>query len=189
MVKDKIRKSLLEQGRTLSSQSKKQLDIQVQENIIENFDLSKTKNVLLYFPFRQEINVSLLRKELLKYSHNVYVPKIFPEKKLKFNLYTNKDTLVKNKYGIFEVDNNKYLEPNLFDLMVIPFVGVDTNGHRIGYGGGYFDRALSCINKIKAKPIIIGLGYDYQIISEALAEPHDLKYQKVFTETKTLTYS
>ena len=99
MVKDKIRKSLLEQGRTLSSQSKKQLDIQVQKNIIENFDLSKTKNVLLYFPFRQEIKVSLLRKELLKYSHNVYVPKIFPEKTMKFNLYTNTDTIVKNKYG------------------------------------------------------------------------------------------
>ena len=108
---------------------------------------------------------------------------------MKFNLYTNKDTLVKNKYGIFEVDNKKYLEPNLFDLMLVPFVGVDINGHRIGYGGGYFDRALSCINKIKAKPIIIGLGYDYQIISEALAEPHDLKYQKVFTETKILSYN
>ena len=189
MVKDKIRKSLLEQGRTLSPQSKKRLDTQVQKNLIENFDLSKTKNVLLYFPYRQEINVNLLIKELLKYSHNIYVPKIFPEKKMKFNLYTNKDTLVKNKYGIFEVNNKKYLEPNLFDLMLIPFVGVDINGYRIGYGGGYFDRALSCINKIKTKPIIIGLGYDYQIISEALAEPHDLKYQKVFTETKILSYN
>ena len=129
------------------------------------------------------------RAELLKYSHNIYVPKIFPEKKMKFNLYTNKDTLGKNKYGIFEVDNKKYLEPNLFDLMLIPFVGVDINGYRIGYGGGYFDRALSCINKIKTKPIIIGLGYDYQIISKALAEPHDLKYQKVFTETKILSYN
>ena len=73
--------------------------------------------------------------------------------------------------------------------MLIPFVGVDINGYRIGYGGGYFDRALSSLNNFKKKPIIVGLGYDYQILSEALAEPHDLKYQMVFTETKTLTYS
>lgn len=189
MVKNKIRKSLLEQGRTLSYQSKKQLDINVQKNIIENFDLSKDKNVLLYFPYRQEINVNLLRKELLKRSHNIYMPKIFPKKKMKFNLYTTNDTLVKNKYGIYEIDNKKYLEPKLFDLMFIPFVGVDINGYRIGYGGGYFDRALSCFSNFNKKPIIIGLGYDYQILSEAFAEHHDLKYQKVFTETKIISYS
>jgi 5-formyltetrahydrofolate cyclo-ligase len=62
---------------------------------------------------------------------------------MKFNLYTSEYSLDKNKYGITEVDNEEYLEPHLFDAMFIPFVGVDVNGYRIGYGGGYFDRALS----------------------------------------------
>ena len=77
MVKDKIRKSLLEQGLTLSSQSIDQLSTQVQKNIIESLDLSKMKNVLLYFPFKQEIQTHLLHQELIKYSHNIYMPKIF----------------------------------------------------------------------------------------------------------------
>jgi 5-formyltetrahydrofolate cyclo-ligase len=190
MVKDKIRKSLLEQGLTLSSQSIDQLNTQVQKNIIESLDLSKMKNVLLYFPYKQEIKTNLLHQELIKYSHNIYMPKIFPESMMKFNLYTREDSLSKNKYGITEVNNEEYLEPGLFDAMFIPFVGVDVNGFRIGYGGGYFDRALSSlIDGNNGKPLIIGLGYDYQILSKNLAEPHDLKYHKVITESRILSYN
>jgi 5-formyltetrahydrofolate cyclo-ligase len=118
------------------------------------------------------------------------MPKIFPESMMKFNLYTREDSLSKNKYGITEVNNEEYLEPCLFDAMFIPFVGVDVNGFRIGYGGGYFDRALSSlIDGNNGKPLIIGLGYDYQILSKNLAEPHDLKYHKVITESRILSYN
>ena len=190
MVKDKIRKSLLGQGLTLSSQSRDQLNTQVQKNIIEGLNLSKMKNVLLYFPYKQEIKTNLLHQELLKYSHNIYMPKIFPGNVMKFNLFTSEYSLTKNKYGITEVDNEEYLEPHLFDAMFIPFVGVDINGFRIGYGGGYFDRALSSlIDSNHRKPLIIGLGYDYQILSKNLAEPHDLKYHKVITESRILSYN
>ena len=190
MVKDKIRKSLLEQGLTLSSQCIDQLNTQVQKNTIESIDLSKMKNVLLYFPYKQEIKTNLLHQELAKYSHNIYMPKIFPERIMKFNLYTSEYSLSKNKYGITEVDNKEYLEPHLFDAMFIPFVGVDVNGFRIGYGGGYFDRALtSLIGSNHRKPLIIGLGYDYQILSKNLAEPYDLRYHKVVTESRILSYN
>ena len=190
MVKNKIRKSLLEQGLTLSSQSIDQLSTQVQKNIIESLDLSKMKNVLLYFPYKQEIKINLLHQELIKYSHNIYVPKIFPERIMKFNLYTSEYSLVKNKYGITEVDNKEYLEPHFFDAMFIPFVGVDLNGYRIGYGGGYFDRTLAgLMGSSHSKPLIIGLGYDYQILSKNLAEPHDLRYHKVVTESRMLSYN
>ena len=190
MVKDKIRKSLLEQGLTLSSQSIDQLSTQVQKNIIESLDLSKMKNVLLYFPYKLEIKTNLLHHELDKYSHNIYMPKIFPENVIKFNLFTSEYSLTKNKYGITEVDNEEYLEPHLFDAMFIPFVGVDINGFRIGYGGGYFDRALSSLmDSNHRKPLIIGLGYDYQILSKNLAEPHDLRYHKVITESRILSYN
>ena len=190
MVKDKIRKSLLEQGLTLSSQSIDQLSTQVQKNIIESLDLSKMKNVLLYFPYKLEIKTNLLHHELDKYSHNIYMPKIFPKSVMKFNLFTSEYSLTKNKYGITEVDNEEYLEPHLFDAMFIPFVGVDINGFRIGYGGGYFDRALSSLmDSNHRKPLIIGLGYDYQILSKNLAEPHDLRYHKVITESRILSYN
>ena len=145
---------------------------------------------MLSLKVKQEIKTNLLHQELLKYSHNIYMPKIFPENVMKFNLFTSEYSLTKNKYGITEVDNEEYLEPHLFDAMFIPFVGVDINGFRIGYGGGYFDRALSSLmDSNHRKPLIIGLGYDYQILSKNLAEPHDLRYHKVITESRILSYN
>jgi len=48
---------------------------------------------------------------------------------------------------------------------------------------------LSSLANHKQKPIIIGLGYDFQILSEDIAEPHDLRYQRVFTQSRILSYN
>ncbi|MDC1241211.1 5-formyltetrahydrofolate cyclo-ligase [Gammaproteobacteria bacterium] len=189
MVKNKIRKSLLEQGHILSSKEAAKLNNKIQNNILNSFDLSKKKNVLLYFPYKKEVTLELIKSELNKYSHDIYMPKIFPRNQLRFNLCTNGATLTKNKFGIPELDNTHYLDPHLFDVMFIPFVGVDADGCRIGYGGGYFDRALSNFKKHERKTTIIGLGYDYQILDKKISEPHDLKYDLVATESRILSYS
>ena len=57
---------------------------------------------------------------------------------------------------------------------------MDNAGYRLGYGGGYFDRALEGLNK--NKPILIGLGYDYQVSEKSFGEPHDIRYDIVITE-------
>ena len=97
--------------------------------------------------------------------------------------------MVKNKYGISEIDDNKnYIGLEGFNMIFIPFVGVDKNGYRLGYGGGYFDRALEKIKLCISKPLIVGLGYDYQIMNNYFGENHDMKYDIVITESRVLSY-
>ena len=93
------------------------------------------------------------------------------------------------KYGIKEIDNEDYLEPNLFHTLFVPFVGVDKNGCRLGYGGGYFDRALEGIESVSNKPLIVGMGYDYQIVNDEFGMSHDIKYDIVITETRVLSFN
>ena len=107
----------------------------------------------MYFPFRQEIEVNLLSEELKKFSNEIYSAKLLSNKKMVFNRFVEGQNLTKNNYGILESDSGAYLEPIKFDVMFIPFVGVDLNGFRLGYGGGYFDRALSNIDHHKEKAI------------------------------------
>ena len=190
MVKNKIRKSLLEQGQLLPNEFISKNDLKIQSTVLNKVDLASSKNNLLYFPYKKEIRLDLIIEEIRVNSNNIYMPKIFSNKKMKFNLLSKDSILKANQYGIKEIENTEYLEPDLFNTMFIPFVGVDINGCRLGYGGGYFDRTLAgLMGSSHSKPLIIGLGYDYQILSKNLAEPHDLRYHKVVTESRMLSYN
>ena len=117
------------------------------------------------------------------------MPIIISEQMMKFNLLQENSILEKNKFGINEIISEDFIDPFSFDTMFIPLVGVDINGCRLGYGGGFFDRALSKMNTSKIKPLIVGLCYDFQIVDEEFGEPHDVKYDLVITETNILSYS
>ena len=189
MLKNQIRKSLVEQGLALSNKAVQENNKKIQKRVIDNFELSLMKNILMYFPFRQEIEVSLIIKELKKFSNKIYMPKLLSNKKMKFNRFIEGQNLTKNNYGILESDSKDYLDPVKFEAMFIPFVGVDLKGFRLGYGGGYFDRALSDINDHEERPLIIGLGYEYQLLDADFGETHDLRYDKVITESRVHTYN
>ena len=188
IVKNKIRKSLLEQGQLLPNDFFLKRDLKIQQIAINEIDIISSINTLLYFPYKREIKVNLLIDVINDCSNNIYMPKIFSEKILKFNLFSKDSVLKKNKYGIKEINNENYLEPFLFNTMFIPFVGVDKKGTRLGYGGGYFDRALEKINSSTQKTLIVGMGYDYQIVDDFFGEDHDIKYDIVITESHILSY-
>ena len=182
IVKNKIRKSLLGQGRLLSKEFILDTNLKIQSVAINNIDIQSSQNILLYFPYRNEISLDVLTKEINKYSINIYMPRIISDKKMKFNLFGENYPLTINKYGITELSNENYIDPVCLDLMFIPFVGIDINGYRLGYGGGYFDRALKRYTENKKRPLIIGLGYEYQISEESFGEFHDIKYDIAITE-------
>jgi len=100
MVKNKIRKSLLEQGQLLSKDFIKKTNQKIQNTAINEIDIRSSKNTLLYFPYKNEITVELIIRELWKYSNNIYMPKIVSKNKLKFNRLKRLEVLEKNKYGI-----------------------------------------------------------------------------------------
>lgn len=189
MVKNKIRKSLLKQGQLLSSNSIKKINCKIQRTALDVIDIKESKNTLLYFPYRNEISIDIIIKELLKYSNNIYMPRIVSENTLKFNKFLECERLEKNKFGINEIINEDYINPESFNTMFIPFVGIDINGYRLGYGGGFFDRTLKKLKSKKNKPLFIGLGYDYQILDEAFGESHDIKYDLIITESRILSFN
>ena len=189
MVKNLIRKSLLEQGQLLSKNFIQKADIDIQNAAIKHLDIRSSKNILSYFPYKNEVTLEIISQEFKKYKNNIFMPRIVSANQLKFNLFKENAALEKNKYGIYEVKNENYLDLASFDLMFIPFVGIDKGGYRLGYGGGYFDRSLNKISFAEKKPIIVGLGYDFQILEESFAESHDLKYDIVITQTRIHSYS
>ena len=189
MVKNKIRKSLFEQGQSLSNNYKAKSDLVIQSTALKKINFEATSNILLYFPFRNEVASSMIVESLKTTSKNIYVPKIIDKQTMKFNLLSESSTMIRNCFGIQEIKNDKYISPSDFQVMFIPLVGVDLNGCRLGYGSGYFDRTLQFSKELEHRPLLVGLAYDYQICDEGFGEQHDLKYDIVISEKRFLKFS
>ena len=182
MVKNKIRKSLFEQGQSISNESKNKLGLQIQKQALEIIDTIDIDNIALYFPFRNEVNTNILVKAFTNLHKNIYMPKVLDETNMAFNLLCNKSKFSINRFGIKELDNTDYIDINNIDLMFIPMVGVDPNGCRLGYGSGYYDRIVSSFDKQSIKPLLVGLAFEYQVFEMHVGEMHDLRYNLVFSE-------
>ena len=182
MVKNKIRKSLFEQGQSISNESKNKLGLQIQKQALEIIDTRDIDNIALYFPFRNEVNTNILVKAFKNLHKNIYMPKVLDETNMAFNLLCNKSKFSINRFGIKELDNTDYIDINNIDLMFIPMVGVDPNGYRLGYGSGYYDRIVSSFDEQSNKPLLVGLAFEYQVFEMHFGEMHDLKYNLVFSE-------
>ena len=182
MVKNKIRKSLFEQGQSISNESKNKLGLQIQKHALEIIDTRDIDNIALYFPFRNEVNTNILVKAFTNLHKNIYMPKVLDETNMAFNLLCNKSKFSINRFGIKELDNTDYIDINNIDLMFIPMVGVDPNGCRLGYGSGYYDRIASSFDEQSIKPLLVGLAFEYQVFEMHFGEMHDLKYNLVFSE-------
>ena len=76
MLKNNIRKSLLEQGQLLSDKFFLEADLVIQKTAIKKINIKASKNNLLYFPFRIETKLDLLIKEINRYQNNIYIPRI-----------------------------------------------------------------------------------------------------------------
>ncbi|WP_265517885.1 5-formyltetrahydrofolate cyclo-ligase [Nitratireductor luteus] len=69
------------------------------------------------------------------------------------------------------------------DLMLVPLAAFDARGHRIGYGAGYYDRAIARIQAAGGSPRLIGIAFDVQEVAEVPEEPHDVIIPEILTES------
>jgi len=184
MTKIKYRKLIRKKRSILENKNK--LDKIIQNNFLELFSVSEEQNYTLYLSTQYEVSTDRILKTLNQYKKNIFLPKLVKDK-LKFNAYDCKTNLRKNKFNIREIDNHDYIDIKNINTFVIPCLGVDVNGFRLGYGGGFYDKALSSIKNNK-KVNFIGLAYDYQVLDESFGESHDIKYDLVITENKIIKY-
>ena len=97
-----------------------------------------------------------------------------------FKTWRYKEPLNINKYGILEPKtSNKKIIP---DLILVPLLAYDSKLNRIGYGKGYYDRALKKISKIKKKTIFLGVAFSFQKFLKIPINKHDVKLDYIFTE-------
>ena len=146
---------------------------------INKFNL---KNLGGYYPSNFEIDDLEILRLLEKKNIKISLPIIKKNKQMNFFKWSNDDPLKINKYGIPEPILLNMTYP---DILLVPLVGFDNGLNRLGYGGGFYDRYIEKIEKIK-KVIKIGIAFSFQKIKSVPTNHHDKKLDFIITEKEIL---
>ena len=187
-VKEDIRRSLLKRRRSLSKEELKQVSYEINTHLINEIQNRDLKKILVYQSIDNEPSIEQTTELAWQKDIEVYIPKVISKEKIIINRLRKKSTYSKNKFGIEESNDLDTVELAEIDLAVLPLVGIDINGFRLGYGGGYYDRFFSQESELSRKPFIIGVGYAFQVLEVSFAEDHDLKCDSVITEKGVLKF-
>lgn len=155
----------------------------VEQAFINTAEFAVAGVVALYAAINNEIDTSDLLQAALSLNKEVLYPVVAGEELL-FRLVTTPAALLPGAFGILEPAAccSEY-PPSAADLIVIPGVAFDLGGRRIGYGKGYYDRAL---HRLEGEGRLVGFCHDFQLLDEIAEEPHDVKLDMIITEKRVV---
>lgn len=119
------------------------------------------------------------------------LPVLHGDDTLRFAAWRPGAPLANNRYGIPEPDvpEDQLLRPDQLDLVVAPLVAFDARGHRLGMGGGWYDRSFAFRVDSPAPPRLVGAAFAVQQAEAIAPEPWDIPLDAVCTESDTFLVS
>ncbi len=134
-----------------------------------------------FWPIRSEIDVRPLLFAFHDGGARLCLPAIVDKTTIVFRQLVRGSALVDMGYGtVGPGPEAAILDPT---VMLVPLAAFDSRGHRIGYGGGYYDRAIARLRKSGQDPVLIGVAFDCQEIAAVPHDPHDIPMPHILTET------
>jgi 5-formyltetrahydrofolate cyclo-ligase len=135
----------------------------------------QVRHVALFLGIAEEIDTRPLIAALR--GVRLYAPRLGPDRQLRFARLI--PPLLRNRHGIEEPATLR--RPARLDLIVLPLVGFDASGARLGMGGGYYDRLLSRPRAYR-RPLRVGLAFAAQEVRTVPVGPHDARLDAIVTE-------
>ncbi len=186
-MKSSIRNEIINKRKLLSTE---ELNIKSQQiyNNLKSLPLySDAQSVMLYMDFKGEVKTDYILKDLLSNNKKAIIPISVP-KTMNMVLSQVMDPeveLSRSSYGILEPKPEyiREINPGILDLVIVPGIAFDTEGYRIGYGGGYYDYFFG--NAGESIPSV-AIALDLQLIDKVPIESFDKPVDFIVTESKII---
>ncbi|ENN87318.1 putative 5-formyltetrahydrofolate cyclo-ligase [Rhizobium freirei PRF 81] len=134
-----------------------------------------------FLPIRSEADIRPLMARFRERGARLCVPIILDRSTIVFRELVPGAPLVPCGFGTSGPGPDAaVLDP---DLMLVPLSAFDRTGHRIGYGAGHYDRAITRLHEKGLNPRLIGIAFDCQEVPSVPAEPHDVRLDAILTES------
>ena len=143
-----------------------------------------------YWAVGGELPLNIATARLPARAQRYHLPVLAAGRRLRFAPWQLGAELRPNRFGIPEprCDDADLLEPQALDLVLVPLLGFDRRGHRLGTGGGYYDRSFSFLQAATrpAQPVLVGIGYSFCELPALPDQPWDVKMDFVATERELI---
>ncbi len=180
-MKHSLRKEILERRREHPAEELAVKSHLITHLLIDLPEFQKAKVVAFYFPVNGEVDTL----DMIRWAHEdgkeVCVPVVEKGKGMKFVIYDPVDELKSGAYNIPEPVGKP--EREHVDLVVVPGVVFDKNGHRIGMGKGFYDKFLK-----DKKCVKVGVCFSFQMVDCVPKEEHDVQMDIVINEHEVLRF-
>ena len=187
-----IRKQLRSQRRSLSAEQQFLLSEKITSILTTQPFFLRAKRVGIYLANDGEIDPSAIVDICHKSKKQCFLPVIHPLKihRLHFAHFKQNTQLASNRFGILEpsINSSRLAMPWSLDLILMPLVGFDRQGNRLGMGAGFYDRTLAFKARGQSPaPRLVGLAHSFQEIKGISAEPWDIPVDHIITEKEMIT--
>ena len=187
--KEILRASLRKKRTSLSHIQQQQKSQKIVNHVLESGIFKKAQKIGYYHAVRGEAdpaNLSIGHKQQQFYLPVVVSASENKQQGLVFAPALPTSQHQPNQFNIPEpiCEPSKLIQIHELDLLIMPLLGFDKRGNRLGMGGGFYDRSLSYKQQYpKKKPVLIGFAYDFQEIESLQAEPWDIGLEWIAKES------
>lgn len=174
MDKTELRREIRARKRAMTEAEIEERSAKLAQLFFASRAYQNAKTIYGYLPYNQEVRTVPMLERALKDGKKVAVPKVYGEE-MKF-LYLDDLTAVAKGYaGIPEPIADEPVAHDETALVLMPGLAFDPQGHRIGYGGGFYDKFLAA----EPNHPTLALCYEFQMLPKLDVEDHDIPVDMV----------
>jgi 5-formyltetrahydrofolate cyclo-ligase len=175
------RAELLARRSAVSFDDRKRYAERLTANLLAAVDLRAYRVLGFYWPIRGELDLRDVARRQIEAGGTAALPVVVAKNApVEFWRWVPGAPLQRGFWNIPVPAEQQRVVP---DALLIPVVGYDAAGYRLGYGGGYYDRTLAAL---APRPLCVGVGYDEAALETIHPQPHDIPMEVIVTERRVL---
>ena len=186
-----LRARLKEQRQALSAAERIGAAQGVAAQLSQLPELTVDTRIGAYFAVNGELSLHLVVAQCWRRGQAVHLPIAGARRPLHYAPYSAQTVVAPNRYGIPEPQDATPVDPESLELVLVPLVAFNRRGHRLGYGGGFYDSSFAFLHgrERPALPLLVGVGYAFQEIATLAPESWDVRLDFVATERELIDCS
>lgn len=173
----KKRLELLAYREAIANNDRIQWSMKITSSLEYGFPILSKSTVGFYWPYRGEYDPHPVMSTLQRRGAVLALPEVESEKKLLYFRRWWKEAPM--KIGAYNIPVTDDTELVIVNAIIVPMLGFDMQGYRLGYGGGYYDRTITRINP---NPLVIGVAFEILRLDNIYPRLHDVAMDFIVTE-------